>query len=70
MKLYTSEIHGEMLQNLPYFWNKKTQLVFPFFISSNFGFVTVDAKVYVDQQGIHCYKFKIIRNEKWEKKSI
>ena len=37
-----------MLQNLPYFMHKKTHVVFSFFISSYFGFVTVDALVYVD----------------------
>ena len=46
---HSSEIRGlclmklssEELQNLPYFWNKKTQIVFvfSFFVSSNFGFV-------------------------------
>ena len=32
---------SKMLPNLPYFWNKKTQIVFfKFYISSNFGFAT------------------------------
>ena len=32
------KLSSETLQKLPYFWNKKTQIVFfPFFISSNFG---------------------------------
>ena len=51
MIVHSSEIRGlclmklssEMLQNLPCFWNKKPQLVFDVFISSNFGFITVDA---------------------------
>ena len=34
------KLSSETLQKLPYFWNEKTQIGF-FFISSNFGFVTV-----------------------------
>ena len=45
---HTSEIRGlclmkcsssETLQNLPYFWNKTTQVFFSFFISCYFNFV-------------------------------
>ena len=71
---HSSEIKGlclmkcssETFQNLPYFWNKKTQTVFfSFFILSNFGFVTVDALIYVDiDQDIHCYKSKVAQSEK------
>ena len=47
-----------MLQNLPYFWNKKNQIVFClFFISSYFGFVTVN----IDQT--NCNQLKLARNE-------
>ena len=43
--------HSETLQNLPFFWNKKTQIdFFSFFISSNFGFVTVDVSQYFLQE--------------------
>ena len=55
---HSSEIRGlclsmklsrEMLKNfLPYLWNKKNQIVFFFPFLSNFGFVAVDALVYVD----------------------
>ena len=43
------KLSSEMLQNLPYFWNKKTQIVL-IFISSNFEFITVDALVYVKKR--------------------
>ena len=43
-----TKMSRETLQNLPYFWNKKIQVVFLFCISSNSGFVTVNgALVYV-----------------------
>ena len=52
---------------LPYFWNKKTQIYVAFFvfISSNFGFVTADALIYVNIiDCIHCNKSKVAQNEK------
>ena len=51
------KLSSENLQILLYFWNEKTQIV-SFFILSNFGFVTVDALVYVAQ------------NEKQTKKNL
>ena len=44
------KLSSETLQILPYFWNKKTQIVFLVFHfeHSNFVFLTVDAMVYVD----------------------
>ena len=55
----------ETLQNLPYFWNAKTEIVF---VTSNFGFLTVDALVYFDiDHGIHLVKIKVTRNVKCKK---
>ena len=39
MKMFSEKV----LQILPYFWNKKTDMIFLFLISSNFGFLSVDA---------------------------
>ena len=45
------KLSSETLQNLPYFWNMKTPIVF--FILSNFGVLTVDVLNYVDiDQGV------------------
>ena len=38
------KLSSETLQNLHFFWNKKTQILFFFFVSSNFGFVALDAR--------------------------
>ena len=57
-----------MLQNLPYFWNKKIHVVFLFFISCNFESYLMNALVYVDiDQGIQKVKLKVARNEKQKK---
>ena len=48
-----------MLQNLPYFWKKKTQKVFSFFISSYFGFVTVDGRLVDIDQGKNMANFEV-----------
>ena len=42
------KLSSEMLQNLPYFWNKKIQIVF--FISSNFGFLEVDVVLEIKKE--------------------
>ena len=57
--------YREIIQNLLCLCKKKTQVVFSFFISSNFNFYLMNALVYVDiDQGIHkgknesCLKWK------------
>ena len=58
----------QMLQNLLYLYKKKTQVVFSFFISSNFQFSLMNDLVHVDiSQGIHKVKIKVTWNEKWKK---
>ena len=59
----------KMLQNVPHFWNTKTQVVFfSFFISFNLIFPLMNALVYVNiDQGIHKEKTKVARNEKFKK---
>ena len=59
------QLSSETIQNLSYFWNKKTQIFFSFIILSNFGFVLVDILVYINKdQGINCYKSNVAQNEK------
>ena len=73
---HSSEIRGlclmklssKTLQNLPYFWNKKTQIVFfvfHFSFPAMLLFYLMNALFYVDiDQGIRCNKSKVARNEK------
>ena len=59
---------GETLQNLLYFWKKKTHVVFSFFIVSNFKFYLMNALVYINiDRGIHKVKLKVAHNEKRKK---
>ena len=59
------QLSSETIQNLSYFWNKKTQIFFSFIILSNFGFVLVDILVYINiDQDINCYKSNVAQNEK------
>ena len=60
------KLSSETLQNLPFFWNMKTQIVFSQFWVT--GFLAVEALVYVNiDRGIHCNKSKVARNEKRKK---
>ena len=61
-------LSSETLQNLPYCWNKKNpNSFFLFFISSNFGILTVDdALVYVRQNRPANSLLKIQSCPKWK----
>ena len=56
---------SEMLQNLPYFWNTKTRVVFCFSFLATFFFPLINALVYVNiDQGSLGGKDEVARNEK------
>ena len=65
------KLSSKTLQNLPYFCNKKTLIVFVggFHLGQLWTLtLTVDTLVYIDlDQGIHYYKSKVAQNEKQNK---
>ena len=60
---------SEMLQNLPYFWNTETRIVFfGFHFGLIYFFFQMNALVYIDiDQNIHFGKNKAAQNEKRKK---
>ena len=65
MSFHSSQFQGlcltkssrETLQNLSYFWKKKTQIVFSFFISSKIVFLIVWMSKYLDQAQVSQSRF-------------
>ena len=69
------KLSRKTLQNLQYFWNKKTQILFSFsFLQQLWICNSRCPEVYVNielewviEQEIHCYKSNVARNEKQQK---
>ena len=74
LTLHKKEVFGQLnpLEKCFKIWyvygKRKPTWFFSFFISSNFHFTLINARVYVDiDQGIHKGKMKVARNEKRKK---